>query len=504
MRRVFLALILLSVILCTETVADSTVLVVGDSLIRDETRAVVNLLGHFPEFSVEGAVTDVVDSSEVLRAEVVFFLAREDSPFPPPSIQRALFDRKGTTVFMGAHRWLGALGNERSISVLRYKGTDLPTGGFAFHDRAVPFGIAVVRGGGDEREAALVERSQNRWLIKGFPLFEMPGWVLGDLLHDILGVVHRPRKRLMVRLEDINPSYEGENLEKLRSCIDYLEAQKVPFAMAVYPVFINPRGKGTARVLSMNAELVTLLRRAERGGGTIIMHGTSHQYYQVSGEGSEFWDMRSDNPIPAEKEYFHSHMRYGLFLFREAGLRPLAFEAPHYNLPLSLQIELKAYFSTLCGNPMLNDRTSDITQSAPFFLETSGSGLRVMPEQLGYVRFGAEENTLQDIKERGRVLARVVRDPDACFFYHPYLEGDRVLKELIPWFRMLGYEFIDLSELGGPPKVTVTAAEPLWELAESRGIVFARSTLAFGVLAILFLAFIYTKARKRRKEENRI
>lgn len=476
-------------------------LVLCDELLQDKAVAVANLLGHFPDLDVRVERTGRVSPGEIAEAESLFFLARIDSPPPSMEQQTALLSRDSPTCYVGDHAWLGALPGRKQGLRFTYRDRSYPMDSYSHCPYQKLWGTPVAWFGEAGDGAPFVEFRGRQWLVHGIPVFGREGFAFADVLHDILGREHTPLRRAMIRLEDINPSYEGERLKMLKSAIAYLVEEGIPFSMAVYPAFINPGGEKRARVLADNPELSSLLRRAERQGGTVIMHGTSHQYHQVSGEGSEFWDIEADAPIPDELAYFHRRMRYGLWLFREAGLHPLLFEAPHYNMPLSLQKELPLYFGTLAGELMLNDESYRLTQSLPYLIESSYAGLRVLPEQLGYISYEAREISVNAILENLDDLTSLVRDPFACFFYHPYVAGDEYLKVLVPELRRRGFSFYDAAEGGESPRVEVVPVEPIWPKIRPVGRRIGRIALFMAVpVALLFLA-IYLWFHRRRKKD---
>lgn len=476
-------------------------LVLYDEALQDEAVAVANLLGHFPALDVRVERTGRVSPAEISEAEALFFLARIDSPPPSVEQQTALLSRDRPTCYMGDHAWLGALPGRRQVLRFTYRGRSYPMDGYAYCRCRKAWGEPVAWFGQAGDGVPFMEFRGRQWLVHGLPVFGREGFAFADVLHDILGREHSPSRLAMIRLEDINPSYEGERLEKLESCIAYLAGEGIPFTLAVYPAFINPGNEKRAMVLADNPKLVGLLQRAERQGGTVIMHGTSHQYHQVSGEGSEFWDIEADAPIPDELAYFHRRMRYGLWLFREAGLHPLLFEAPHYNMPLSLQKELPLYFGALAGELMLNDESYLLTQSLPYLIERSYAGLRVLPEQLGYIAYDARTVSVNAILENLDDLASIVRDPFACFFYHPYVAGDEYLKELVPELRRRGFDFFDAAEAGGPPRVEVGAVEPIWPKVRPVGRRIGSTALFLAVPSALLLLVIYLWFHRHRKED---
>lgn len=470
-----------------------------DELTRTFAISMVNLLGHFRDFDARMVELEKVTPGDVFPAGAVFLLSAYDSASPSVEIIDSLEKRSGITVFVGEHRWLGALPRLFSCDRVSYKGKDHWLEGFTIRKKEKPFGTSYVSMFQAGAEIPFIERKGNRWMIHGTPMFEIPAWIMADVLHDILETRHSPKRLAMLRLEDINPSYSGERLKRLSDSIDYLYGEGVPFSMAVFPVFINATGAPRALLLTDNKPLLEVLRNAEKKGGTVIMHGTSHQYHQVSGEGSEFWDVDEDGPIPYEKEYFHERMLYGLRLFRDAGLHPKLFEAPHYNMPLSLQKELTQYFGTIAGSLMISDESYTVSQDFPFIIYRSWAGLTVLPEQLGYIASDAEDISVVTIIERLDVLSAIVRDPFACFFYHPYVAGDVYLKELIPRIRDRGFMFVDAGSYGGDPLVEAEDVPHIWQLAYTKTPLTRYIPLAAGLLGSIALGLIYLSQKKRRR-----
>ncbi|GAB6280796.1 MAG: hypothetical protein STSR0007_09000 [Thermovirga sp.] len=503
MKRIFALVTALfaTVVFCGAAYAAPAALVLYDGLTKNFAVSLVNLLGHFQEYDGRMVELNQTDPQEILSAGAVFFLSSYDSPAPGSEVRDALEKRTGITVFAGEHRWLGALSPIFACDAVNYRGKSFWLDGFPIRKTGKPFGKTFVAMSQSGVEVPFIERDNKRWMIHGAPMFEIPAWIMADALHDILEISHATERLAMLRLEDINPSYSGERLKRLKDCIDFLYSEGVPFAMAVFPVFINSKGAPRALLLTDNPPLLEVLRNAEKKGGTVIMHGTSHQYHQVSGEGSEFWDVETDGPIPDEKKYFHERMLYGLWLFREAGLHPKLFEAPHYNMPLSLQRELTQYFGTIAGSLMITDESYTISQDFPYMIHRSWAGLRVLPEQLGYIASDAEDISVIAIMEKLDTMTSIVRDPFACFFYHPYVAGALYLRELIPQIKDRGFMFVDAGSYGGDPLIEAGEVPHIWPLAYTTVPITRFIPLAVGLLGSIALGLIYIiQTRRRRKE----
>ncbi len=84
-------------------------------------------------------------------------------------------------------------------------------------------------------------RAQNFWYVADSPFsFVEEGdryLAFCDLLHEILGVSHPVERKALVRIEDV--SIDDDPTE-LRRVADYLSAQRVPFQIALIPIFKDP------------------------------------------------------------------------------------------------------------------------------------------------------------------------------------------------------------------------------------------------------------------------
>jgi hypothetical protein len=94
-----------------------------------------------------------------------------------------------------------------------------------------------------------------------------------------------------------------------------------------------------------------------------------------------------------------------------------------------------------------------------------------------------------------------MRDPFACFFYHPYVAGDLYLRELIPQIRDRGYVFTDVSQYGGDPLVEVARADHIWLLAYSRVPISRYLPLIIGLGGAVLLGIVYFRQTKKKKRE---
>jgi uncharacterized protein YdaL len=110
--------------------------------------------------------------------------------------------------------------------------------------------------------------------------------LFADLLHDLLDEQHEESHTALIRIEDVNPMGDPD---RLRDVADILSARGIPFLVGVSPIYVNP-GEGLRVNLSEKPELVDALKYMVRNGGTIVMHGVTHQYKGITGADFEFWD----------------------------------------------------------------------------------------------------------------------------------------------------------------------------------------------------------------------
>ncbi len=323
-------------------------------------------------------------------------------------------------------------------------------------------------------EIPYVVRSSNFWYLADIPFTYITMTdrylVLADLLHDILGIDHPPTHRALVRIEDV---HANASPEKLREIADYLKSEGVPFSVAVIPVYQDSKGiynwkRPQTLRLSKKTELARALRYMVSKGGEIVLHGLSHQwdgqtnpYTGVSAEDYEFYRVSLDaqgrqvfeRPVPGDsEEWVSGRIEEALNELKMAGLKPVAWETPHY---LASELDNK-YFSqkfrlmTHRGLYFVEepDRTKHFTnQFFPYPIYGDINGQRLAPENLFCYSpkefMGEPPSTVPIIIRRAR-LNLAVRDGWASFFFHWY-QDIRELKALVRGIKDTGYQFVPLS-----------------------------------------------------------
>ncbi len=300
---------------------------------------------------------------------------------------------------------------------------------------------------------------------------------LADLLFDALAPDAPERHRALARIEDVTPRADPA---ALRALADVLAAAGAPFGVAVVPVYVDPLGAASAdhqpQLVRMRdaPEVVDALRYMIDRGGTLVLHGYTHQlgvepnpYDAVSADDFEFWTAHVDaenrvvydGPAPFDSpEFAEARVRAGLEELRAAGLpAPAMFEYPHYAgspvdsraiaaiLPTAWQRGL--YVDGLLGGR--GDGTHYFQQLFPYDV-VDVYGFRVLPENLGNYQpvpqnAGVPVRLVPDLIANAHAN-RVVRDGTAAFFFHPYFPPD-VLRSIVLGVQGEGYTFVSPSEL---------------------------------------------------------
>lgn len=286
------------------------------------------------------------------------------------------------------------------------------------------------------------------YIINEKNLYYISRWDLGlgysfeDSLYDFYEISNFNEGEIFVRIEDVHPFRDTEDL---REVADYLYAENVPFIIALIPTYVDHETK-TINTLDMVPEFIQTIQYMQAKGGTVILHGYTHQLgkEEISGEGYEFWDIENNVPIHDDMEtYIRDRVLSGLRLCIENGIYPLGFEAPHYAMNIDGYKVLKKYFSTYIGQ-FQNNNERFATSTFPYIIRDSDTFNIFIPENLGYIDKD-DIFAVEKIKENFEKLS-MVRGYTGGFFYHPYLDID-YLKECISFFIEKDIKFLDLKSM---------------------------------------------------------
>jgi uncharacterized protein YdaL len=292
-----------------------------------------------------------------------------------------------------------------------------------------------------------------------------------DLLFDALAPATKERHRALARIEDVGPDADPA---ELKAIADYLYAERVPFSVAVYPRYRDPKGvhnngKAQDYTLPQRPQVVRALKYMQSKGGMLLVHGYTHQYGSVanpydgvSANDFEFYtahvdaanNVVYDGPVAGDSATWAAgRMLSAELTFAAAGLgTPSIFEFPHYaagaadytaaNSVFGKRYDRGLYFPGVLtgGKP---DYTRQFGQFFPYSVRDV-YGSVVIPENIGNVEpepFNNHPARLPSdlLASADRNLA--VRDGLASFFYHPYL-GTDYLKQLVTGIKAQGYTFV--------------------------------------------------------------
>ncbi|HBG5345604.1 TPA: polysaccharide deacetylase family protein [Clostridioides difficile] len=273
-------------------------------------------------------------------------------------------------------------------------------------------------------------------------------YIFCDSLNDIFNIKTFDKGRIFVRIEDVHAFRDPKDLVKIA---DYLSSKNIPFTIALIPAYVNPKNHKIT-TLSESPEIVKAIKYMQDKGGTVILHGYTHQYKEeeVSGEGYEFWDGKKDEPLKENMKIFvKDRVLSGLRICIENAIYPLAFEAPHYAMESEGYKELKKYFSTYMGQHQNNDKKFS-TNTYPYIIRDTEEFNIFIPENLGYID-PEDKFTFQNIKENLDKVS-IVRGFSGGFFFHSYLNIE-YLKNTIEYLEKQNIEFMNLRDFDNWVKV---------------------------------------------------
>jgi uncharacterized protein YdaL len=294
-----------------------------------------------------------------------------------------------------------------------------------------------------------------------------------DLLFDSLGEtgVARERHRGLVRIEDVGPDSDPA---ELKAIADYLYSEKVPFSVAVYPRYRDPKGaqnngKAQDYTLLNKPQVVSALKYMQQRGGTLLMHGYTHQYGNVanpydgvSANDFEFYrahvdgndSVIYDGPVAEDSSsWAASRITSSALTFALAGLGiPSTWEFPHYaasavdyqtvNSMVGKRYDRGLYFPGVLTGAKF-DYSRQFGQFFPYAVRDV-YGSVVIPENIGNVEPQAFNNHPARLPSDLLASSKrnlVVRDGVASFFYHTYL-GTDYLKQTVTGIKAQGYSFV--------------------------------------------------------------
>ncbi|RAO76152.1 hypothetical protein CA260_12225 [Dyella jiangningensis] len=460
-----------------------------------------NLVSHGSKYTVHAAVNYVAGEINSYTG-LVYVGSTYDEPLPTALLDDVLATTK-PVLWMGDNIWqLSARATNFATQygftpmffdftntlTVTYKGVALQR-----NAAAVPSGLLQTVINDTTRAQAIAVATNDtggtvNWATKGANLTyigEVPFSYTGPndrylAAIDLLGTVSNPtmlaRKRALVRIEDVSAD---DSPTQLRAIADYLYSKNVPFTVAVIPFYVDPNGyynNGVPVALHLRqvTGVVNALKYMQSRGGTLIMHGYTHQYSNianpysgVSADDFEFYRAHIsstnyvvyDTPVAEDSmSWTQGRIQKGLLEFSNAGFQaPTIFEPPHYaasaidyqvfNASFTARYDRGLYATGWCPNGVCGTGTPNYTQIyGQFFpyLVRDIYGTVVIPEQLGNVELTTFNNNPPRFPADILLSAQnntVIKDSVMSFFFHPYLDIN-YLKQIVQGLQSMGYTFV--------------------------------------------------------------
>jgi len=296
-----------------------------------------------------------------------------------------------------------------------------------------------------QKEIPYIVKSGNFYYIADMPLLHVSPsdryLLFADLLHDFIGENHPESHQAIVRIEDVTPLRNPQNL---RNIADILAERHIPFLIGVVPFYVNPLEQMRVS-LSDRPEIVKAILYCVEKGATVVLHGITHQYKGETAIDFEFWDGSVLKPIVNENTaQIENKMEEGIEECLKNGIYPLIWETPHYAASMKDYAIFSAYFSSAIERRLLLDDYK-CGQYFPYIIQKDSYGQKVYPENLGYIPLLRKDSTEMFINRminNAQTLYNV-RDGFASFFFHSFINND-YLKEVVDRISALGFSFIDL------------------------------------------------------------
>ena len=351
----------------------------------------------------------------------------------------------------------------------------------------------------------------------GFLNFDINNsYILANLLHKFIPNNHTHSRSAFMRVEDVNPRTSPE---ALKGVIDVIKQHNIPFSIGVVPA--SAKSDGSLILLSERPALLKVLQDAQNNGGSIIMHGYTHQniYSPKTGEGYEFWNALDDKPMEDDENFTRERLQKGAEELVRCGLIPLAFEPPHYAMSKTAYNVLSEHFNIFSGQIQLSDERAIVAGQLPYIVKSTYlNGMLIIPENLDY--YDGDEFTVEALLARAKSITKV-QDGVAGLFFHGYLPS-APLDSILTSMKEMNFEFLDLRQFpikvqfeqititGEKGKIKVDVDKQLkasWKESSSKlyWVIFAFSIL----FAIVVFAVISIRrrtsfsARKKSSRKNR-
>jgi uncharacterized protein YdaL len=433
---------------------------------RGDARQLAELLGHFNTDVTIQASTEY-KFSQLENFNFTFYIGFTKTPAVPQSLLADIFKTKRTVIWLNT----GIDAYARSYDLSKRYGfrfvlfdtvsnfDNVRGDGYSFTKSEPNLNIIKVTDAGrcqvlaiataahGTKQSPYAVHSGNFYYFGDSPFAsatENDRYLLfADMLHDILGEDHPESHSALIRIEDVNPFSDPS---QLRNIADLLSSEDVPFLVSLVPFYVDP-GAGIRVSMSEKPDFVDAIHYMVEHGGTIVMHGVTHQYHGISTTDYEFWDENLNKPIKNDsKQFVEKKLRTGIEECLKNNIFPLVWETPHYGASQIDYSAIAGIFSSAMEQRLAIDDL-DYSQYFPYIINKDLYGQKIYPENLGYVPLDSSEAKMEASVDQLIEFAKAnlaVRDGFAAAFFHPFLPLD-LLQRLVEGIKAQGYTFIDLK-----------------------------------------------------------
>ncbi|MZP30181.1 DUF2334 domain-containing protein [Heliobacterium undosum] len=430
---------------------------------RDWPTMMQNLLGHF-DVEVTLRTSGAYQEGDLARYDAFIYMGTYPEKVPRTLLRDVAGSQKpvmwlGRNIeqldVAGGPRWQTRLSERQSVAYI-YKDRTINANRPQQMNLVREFPVdSVVWAWADTPQGRFPFGLRNHrfWYVADTDLHSRAYLLVADQLYDFLGQPSEGKRWATLRIEDVHPLRSAETL---RQFADALKSRNIPFMVTVVPVYVNPK-TGERVTLSERPDLVEALRYMEASGGTILVHGLTHQVGDVeTGWGFEFWDADREEPVVSKTFPDWAEKRWDRAIndLRALGLRPLGITVPHYAMNRDTYVQLRDRVDLLVGSPQISGH-SRLTQKVPYLLKKDQYGYRVIPENIGFFDFRKEDPVAPMLKAAEEVT--LVRDCAAGAFFHSFLDSGRLV-QLVDGLRERGFAFLDPHNL--PVREALPTASP--------------------------------------------
>ena len=312
-----------------------------------------------------------------------------------------------------------------------------------------------------------IVRSGRVTYIAFSPFSEKGGGMALPVTIDVLSAGlgrHRRNPRVLFRLEDINGLEYGLQNQNFEQAANYLLDQGVPIHVGVIPVMVDAAGAVQADISAAGSVLDLVKKHASQV--ELVQHGTLHyrddprNRDKGSGRAYEFFfDDDKTMGKDAAALFARKRLEEGREVLARAGLTAKMFEAPHLEMSPAEEEVAMSMFPAIMHPPLFFGESNARYAAPPIPWMTERKGVVFAPRTVGYID-ALDVDSVQKILQRLDTLARILPDPMAVVFFHPFMlrkQGrEKDLQNLIEGIKRLDYRFVGMmDEIEPVPNRTV-------------------------------------------------